>query len=92
MGPSAYGVLGCAQVVATPEELAQALAETSIPEPRAALSWGLMMMRRGFFLRQVGGDPDHRTIGGVSIDPPSQRAVTLGHFLAARRTRRLLKR
>jgi hypothetical protein len=92
MGPSAYDVLDCAWVVSTREELVQALREVTPPDPKGSLSWGLMMMRRGFLLRKVVGQPNERSISGYSVRPPRQLAVTLSHFLAVRRSRWLLKR
>jgi hypothetical protein len=92
MGPSAYDVLDCAWVVSTQEELERALVEPRSPDPKGALSWGLMMMRRGFLLRHVTGESGNRVVGNSRINPPRQLAVTVSHFLAAWRSRWLLKR
>lgn len=92
MGPSAYDVLGCAWVVSTKDELDRALQEATSPDPQGALSWGLMMMRRGFMLQKVSGSPGDRSIAGYEIRPPRDLAVTFSHFLSVRRSRKLLKR
>ncbi len=92
MGPSAYDVLDCACVVSTQEELERALVEAVAPEPKGPLSWGLMMMRRGFLLRKVAGATGDRAVGEYRIKPPRPLAVTLSHFIAVRRSRKLLER
>jgi len=92
MGPSAYDVLECASVVSTKEDLVRALVEAHTPDPKGPLSWGLMMMRRGFILRRVRGLQDGRVIGSFRIQPPRPLAMTLSHFIAVRRKRWLLKR
>ncbi|MBK9738951.1 MAG: hypothetical protein IPO93_05475 [Actinobacteria bacterium] len=53
MGPSAYDELGCATFAGTPEELSDAL---DVHEPGSwagAVSYGLMMRRRGFLHENV---------------------------------------
>ncbi len=48
MGPSAYNILGCATQVINADELRQAMAEPASGEWSGAVSYGLMMKRRGF--------------------------------------------
>jgi capsule polysaccharide modification protein KpsS len=48
MGPSAYNILGCATQVINGDELRQAMAEPTPGEWSGAVSYGLMMKRRGF--------------------------------------------
>ena len=57
MGPSAYDQLGCARFVGTREELAAALVDTEAGSWPAAVSYGLMMRRRGLMLEFVRRDP-----------------------------------
>ena len=48
MGPSAYNILGCATQVVNQDELKQAMAESKAGQWSGAVSYGLMMKRRGF--------------------------------------------
>ena len=48
MGPCAYNILGCATQVTNPDELRQSMADQSPGEWSGAVSYGLMMKRRGF--------------------------------------------
>ncbi len=48
MGPSAYNILGCATQVINADELRQAMAEPTPGGWSGAVSYGLMMKRRGF--------------------------------------------
>ena len=48
MGPSAYNLLGCAIQAVTADELRQEIAEPTLGEWSGAVSYGLMMKRRGF--------------------------------------------
>ncbi len=57
MGPSAYDQLGCATLAATPEQLAAALDVTEPGSWPGAVSYGLMMRRRGFRFEHVSRDP-----------------------------------
>lgn len=57
MGPSAYDQLGCARFVSTREQLTSALVETQPGSWPAAVSYGLMMRRRGLMLEFVQRDP-----------------------------------
>jgi len=48
MGPSAYDELGCANRVRNRHDLKRALLARHVEAPSGALSYGLMMSRRGF--------------------------------------------
>jgi len=63
MGPSAYDELGCARFVGTPEDLAAALVDTEVGSWSAAVSYGLMMRRRGMMHEIITRDPE----GGFSL-------------------------
>ncbi len=56
MGPSAYDQLGCARFVSTPHQLGQALISTRPGSWSGAVSYGLMMRRRGLMLEFVQRD------------------------------------
>jgi hypothetical protein len=54
MGPCAYNILGCATQVVDADELRQAMAEQSPGKWSGAVSYGLMMKRRGFNREHAG--------------------------------------
>ena len=56
MGPSAYDQLGCANFVSTQAQLAEALVSTEPGSWSGAVSYGLMMRRRGLMLEFVQRD------------------------------------
>ena len=91
MGPSAYNKLGCALEVFNADQLRIAIEIPPAPNSSAALSYGLMMQRRGFnythLKRTVRGTS---MLAGVEIKPPNELVRKLSHALAARTTRRLL--
>jgi hypothetical protein len=92
MGPSAYDKLGAAQGVSTPAELAQALSD---PEPgywSGAVSYGLMMMRRGFCYRFVERSSEETlTIDGKMLGDSNQLVRNLSHLKARVRKSNLLR-
>jgi hypothetical protein len=53
MGPSAYDKLGCAVGVSNASELAEALIAPKLGNWQGAVSFGLMMMRRGFSYNNI---------------------------------------
>lgn len=66
MGPSAYDELGCAEFAGTRAELAAALDSATPGSWPGAVSYGLMMRRRGFLLETVEHDPvDGYRLAGV---------------------------
>ena len=81
MGPSAYDQLGCARFVATQEELAAALVDTRPGSWSAAVSYGLMMRRRGFMLEFVRRDPvDGFSLADHSFDDAPIAVRHAGHL------------
>ena len=80
MGPSAYDELGCATRVRTREELGQAIDGKRVGWWPGAVSYGLMMRRRGFSYRYVEMDSEgHRSLSGVAIGEPRQRVLDISH-------------
>lgn len=79
MGPSAYDLLGCAQRVTSAEELRVALREAKVGSTKGALSWGLMMMRRGFAFKYVKPDP---AVGHVLSGEPFIDARPIAQHLS----------
>lgn len=67
MGPSAYDELGCAIRVTNERELRDALARPRPGNQAGALSYGLMMRRRGFANRYVMRHDGNQVLGGVKI-------------------------
>ncbi|MCX6432170.1 MAG: hypothetical protein NTX29_05100 [Actinobacteria bacterium] len=80
MRPSAYDELGCATRVLTREELGRAIDERIPGQWAGAVSYGLMMRRRGFSYRYVEMD-DHgrRSLAGVDLDQPRQLVLNISH-------------
>jgi hypothetical protein len=84
MGPSAYDELGCATRVVNEEELHQALSEPRVGNRSGALSYGLMMRRRGFtnrFVRRINGV---QVLGGVEIRDAHPIVLKLSDRMAVR--------
>ena len=82
MGPCAYDELGCAQPVATKAELAAALDARDTGWWPGAVSYGLMMKRRGFTYKYVTRTPEGgRALGGTTFDEPSQIVLNLSHAM-----------
>ena len=93
MGPSAYGILGCAEEVHSPDELADALDGAKAADAERAVCYGLMMMRRGMVFRHVQGDEvDGFVIQDVNIRPSGDLPARVSDLLQKRRNRRLLER
>jgi len=81
MGPSAYDELGCARRVTSQAELVGALKGPGTVDSHAAVSYGLMMRRRGFSYRYVQvGENGTRSIGGVALVEPRPIAKHLSHL------------
>jgi len=53
MGPSAYNILGAATQVFNEDELRSAITEPTLGSWSAAVSWGLLMKRRGFNFQEI---------------------------------------
>lgn len=92
MGPSAYDELGCAVFAGEREELARAL-DTSAPGVwSGAVSYGLMMRRRGFVLHEVSCQEDTYVIADTLLTHPRPLAKHLSHALHRIRRWRLERR
>lgn len=82
MGPSAYDELGCATRVLTAEEIGAALEARSPGNWPGAVSYGLMMKRRGFSYEYVTRDDRGvRSLAGIPFDESSPRVLHLSHIL-----------
>ena len=75
MGPSAYDQLGCARLITDVQEIAEAIESPPIPNPSAAIAYGLMMQRRGFNYQHLRQLPeDALELGGEVIAEASTTA------------------
>ena len=82
MGPCAYDELGCAQPVTTPAELEAALDKRKTGGWPGAISYGLMMKRRGFTYKYVTRTADDgRALGATRFDEPKQIVLNISHAL-----------
>ena len=81
MGPSAYDELGCATFVGSAEQLARALDSASPGFWAGAVSYGLMMRRRGFSLDKVRRSEGTYLIDGQRMPEPTMAAKHLSHAL-----------
>jgi hypothetical protein len=80
MGPSAYDELGCATRVLTEEELGRAIDERAAGDWAGAVSYGLMMRRRGFSYRYVQRDEEgQRSLAGVALDQSKPLVLNISH-------------
>ena len=82
LGPSAYDQLGCATLAGTNAELSAAL-DDRLPESwPGAVSYGLMMRRRGFNFEHVQREPDNSfSLGGKAFADSRQSVRHLSHLL-----------
>lgn len=82
MGPSAYDELGCATRVMTAEEIGAALDARASGSWPGAVSYGLMMKRRGFSYEFVTRDERGvRSLAGIPFEESSPRVLHLSHIL-----------
>ena len=81
MGPSAYDELGCATFAGTEAELARALDEAQPGSWSGAVSYGLMMRRRGLHLKHVELRDGMYFVGGRAISDPPKVAQHISHAL-----------
>lgn len=89
MGPSAYDELGCATRVTTEAELREALEAAEPGWWPGAVSYGLMMRRRGFVFRHAMRTPESETLGGVTVKDSRPIVLKLSDWWARRRRARL---
>lgn len=82
MGPCAYDHLGCALPVATVTELSEALDNAEPGSWEGAVSYGLMMKRRGFSYEHVLKDvKNQRTLAGVPLKDANKLTLDASHLL-----------
>lgn len=68
MGPSAYDLLGCALRITDEQEIGPAIDIPPVPNPQAAIPYGLMMQRRGFSYVHADRAPDDAvTLAGITV-------------------------
>jgi hypothetical protein len=92
LGPSAYDELGCATRVTNENELKSALEKRIVGHRAGAISYGLMMKRRGFSFEFVElNDEGIAQLCGVDFDEPRALVRQLSHVLT-RIQRRVLTR
>ena len=92
LGPSAYDELGCATRVTNESELKSALEKRIVGHRAGAISYGLMMKRRGFSFEFVElNDEGIAQLSGIDFDEPRALVRQLSHVLA-RIQRRVLTR
>lgn len=92
MGPSAYDKLGTAVGVSTRDELAAALANPQSGSWSGAVSFGLMMQRRGFTYMQVSRNSnDELVINGIELGDSTVMVRNLSHMFAKFRRKKLLR-
>ena len=81
MGPCAYDKLGCATGVATVEELGHALENREPGWWPGAVSYGLMMKRRGFTYEFVKKDDGGtRSLGGIEFREANKITLDISHL------------
>ena len=85
MGPSAYDEVGCAIRVITEAQLREALSKPELGRREGAVSYGLMMRRRGFTSRYVRRIDGHQELGGIRIRDARPVVLKFSHRKAERR-------
>lgn len=82
MGPCAYDELGCATRVRTVEELRRALVDPPTGDSRAALAYGLMMLRRGFHHEHTSRiDASRMQLAGHVVGDSNETTRKVSHVL-----------
>ena len=92
MGPSAYDELGCAVRVRTQEELMAAIQEARAGDWPGAVSYGLMMNRRGFTTEFLTKSDGVRRLNGQVITDAHSLVLKACHWWSERHRRRLTQR
>lgn len=81
MGPSAYNILGCATQVRTRTELERAIAHPQAGDWNRAVSYGLLMKRRGFRYSQIATtDGGKFQVNGIEIRESSELIRKVSHL------------
>lgn len=90
MGPSAYNSLGAAVQVFNEIDLKSAIDQPRVGSLAAAISFGLLMKRRGFNFENIEkiSETDIK-IGNVNVSPTAPAVAKLSHFYKNRKTLKL---
>lgn len=92
MGPSAYDLLGCATRVTDAARIPALIDTPPVPNPEAAIPYGLMMQRRGFNYQRLGRTPDgHPVVAGAPLTEASINAQKVSDVLRRAWTRWLTR-
>jgi len=82
MGPCAYDKLGCALGVSSEEELSDALDSISAGSWAGAVSYGLMMKRRGFTYEYVQrSESGDRELAGIPLVEANKLTLDISHLI-----------
>ena len=82
MGPCAYDKLGCAVGVTSADQLERALDHATAGTWEAAVSYGLMMKRRGFTYSHVRRtESGARELAGVQLTEANKMTLDLSHAM-----------
>ena len=91
MGPSAYDKLGAATGVSTRGALADALSDPRPGSWSGAVSFGLMMQRRGFTYKHVcRSSSDELVMNGIELGDSTVTVRKVSHIIAKLRRKNLL--
>lgn len=90
MGPSAYDELGCATRVVTDDQLRDAIDRAQPGWWPGAVSYGLMMRRRGFLNRRVRRVQGEAVLGEVVLRDARQLVLKLSDVIGRRRHAQLI--
>lgn len=91
LGPSAYDELGCAVRVRDEDELRRALQTLDPGRWEGAVSYGLMMNRRGFMNEFLLEDSARDRMSKEEICDARPTALKISHWLGTRQWRRLAR-
>jgi hypothetical protein len=82
MGPCAYDKLGCAVGVTSKSELIETLNSITVGDVTGAISYGLMMKRRGFTYRHViRRESGERELSGIRLTEANKMTLDVSHVL-----------
>jgi hypothetical protein len=91
MGPSAYDELGCAVRVTSAEQLRATLADAEPGRWEGAVSYGLMMLRRGFTYQYFRrGAAKTWTLQGAKVTDSANLILKLSDWWGTRKRQALL--
>ena len=82
MGPCAYDHLGCAIAVTNVKELSSALESAEAGSWAGAVSYGLMMKRRGFtYMHVKKARNNQQALSGITFRNANKLTLNLSHLL-----------